>query len=101
MDFTAYLREEYFYNSEVVKKVIKEGDKEFLYENCKVLLNEKVVVESSGSVISDYSEKWYKIISYPEEAQKSYFDTVLLSMKVGEEALIRFPYTYHNIPEAS
>jgi tetratricopeptide (TPR) repeat protein len=92
--------EEYFYNGEVLKQVKTKGKGDQVCENCKVMLIEQIYTES-GSLVSGLSEKEYRIISYPAGAIKSPYDTILLSMRIGEEAWVRFPYTHHNISEAS
>ena len=96
-----YLREEYFFDGQVIKRVKSEGTSQRLFQSSKVILSESIYSDSSKALISEIPKKHYKIIMYPESSQISVYDTILLSMTVEEEAWIKCPYTHHNISNAS
>ncbi|OMJ86943.1 hypothetical protein SteCoe_11411 [Stentor coeruleus] len=98
---TPYLREERYFDSNVLKRVIKEGTGCLLAQNCKVTMLEEIYIETSSSFLSLNPQKTYKIISYPEGSLITNYDNILMTMKVGEEAWVKFPYMYHSVSEAS
>ena len=93
----SYLKEEYFFDSLVLKRTLSPGTCDQLTQNSKVTLNEYIYSDSSKEKLSESLNKIHKIILYPEGATISPYDTLLLSMHVGEESLIRFPYTHHSL----
>lgn len=95
-----YISEFFYYNQEVIKRVVFQGSGPPIVQNSKVTLSEEVYSDISKSLLISSNQKEYKVIQYPEFATISPYDTILLTLQEGDEVWVKFPYTIHNIKEA-